>query len=150
MVQGKIPPHLAEVRIPSALLKQYVRVCSIDCYRQIKKKKYSCFLISLGMFVLFFQFFGFSTYILYNLAFNECRLRKTKFKWIINISLRTYQIMRISCHNKLHHFREPMADLIRSCRASFTKRIFVKSTLWQWPIFTRNKTKQYEAKTFRD
>ena len=30
-------PHLAEVRIPSALPKQCVRVCSVDCYRQIKK-----------------------------------------------------------------------------------------------------------------
>ena len=40
MVQGKIPPHLAEVRIPSALPKQCVRVCSVDCYRQIKKKKH--------------------------------------------------------------------------------------------------------------
>ena len=38
VVQGKIPPHLAEIRIPSALPKQCVRVCSVDCYRQIKKK----------------------------------------------------------------------------------------------------------------
>ena len=33
-------PHLAEVRIPSALPKQWVRVCSVDCYRQIKKKNH--------------------------------------------------------------------------------------------------------------
>ena len=39
MVQGKILPHLTEVRIPSALPKQCVRVCSVDYYRQIKKKK---------------------------------------------------------------------------------------------------------------
>ena len=47
MVQGKIPPHLAEVRIPSALPKQCVRVCSVDCYRQIKKKNTEVMLIVL-------------------------------------------------------------------------------------------------------
>ena len=35
-------PHLAEVRIPSALPKQCMRVCNVDCYRQIKKKKDIC------------------------------------------------------------------------------------------------------------
>ena len=50
MVQGKILPHLAEVRIPSALPKQCVRVCSVDCYRQIKKKKKLCLSQGRGLF----------------------------------------------------------------------------------------------------
>ena len=38
-VREKFPPILVEVRIPSALPKQCVHVCNVDCYRQIKKKK---------------------------------------------------------------------------------------------------------------
>ena len=48
----KIPPHLVEVRIPSALPKQCVRVCSVDCYRQIKKKKNVMLVLSNFLYIL--------------------------------------------------------------------------------------------------